>query len=353
MLSNARWLLALAAVIAVALARWDPGSAAAPTGSATSAKEGGPAVKRLYAPDSPLNTPIAPGVRADPASPSMIRLLALDRRRAGFAIQLKRWTTTVFFSGSDTPRRPFRLTAWWAPTRRMTGVPIPARARPDPSGDGHMTIIDPRTRCEYDFWQAKKGRRGWSASWGNTTKIDGPGTFPKGMSARGSGFALTAGVIWPQELAAGHIDHALIFSYSWPSGRGAVPPATETDGRSRRAGAIPEGARLQLDPSLDLDSLHLAGHERTIATALQKYGMYLADWGGPGITLYAVHPSSFASDAYQGLLPDREHTPLSRIPLSRFRVLDMPRPVPDRGLPKRIVPTGCAGFGAGRGFGLF
>ena len=87
---------------------------------------------------------------------------------------------------------------------------------------------------------------------------------------------------------------------------------------------------------------NLTAHERIIARALQEYGMYLADWGGPGITLYAVHPASFKGDAYAGLLPDQTYVRLDRIPVGRFRVLAMPKPTPDDKLPKEIVPTGCA-----------
>lgn len=338
-------IVAAGAIIAAALAvpqGQSPATSDIPGGTARTA---GPIPVPLYSPNGPLNTAIAPGARTDEASVEMIKLLERDVQRGGFFILLKRWTTTVFRAEASTPRRRVRLTARWSPARRIEGVPIPAGARPDPSGDGSMTIIDPATSCEYDFWQAAKRRRRWSASWANTLKIDGPGLFPKGLSARGSGFALPAGVIWPQELAAGRIDHALIFSYSYPSGEGAVPPATESDGRSRRPGAIPEGARLQLDPSLDLDSLDLKPHERVIAAALQKYGMYLADWGGPGVTLYAVHPSSFEVGAYDGLLPDKRHVQLRNIPVERFRVLEMPRPVPNDELPKEIVPSGCAEFG--------
>ncbi len=298
--------------------------------------------ERLYAPDGPFNVPIGAGARVDPQSASMVRLLARDRARGGFFLLRKRWTTTVFYADRTTPRRRVRLTAGWAPARRMSGVPLPRRARPDPSADGAMTVLDPSTSCEYDFWQARKHRGRWSASWANATKTTGPGVFPKGLSARGSGFALAAGVVQPRELAAGRIDHALIFSYSWPSRSGAVPPATETDGSSRRPAALPEGARLQLDPGLDLRSLHLSRYQRTIARALQEYGMYLADGGGPGITLYAVHPASFAGNPYAGLLPHGRYAGLGRIPVKRFRVLEMPAPVPDDRLPKRIVPTGCA-----------
>jgi hypothetical protein len=61
---------------------------------------------------------------------------------------------------------------------------------------------------------------------------------------------------------------------------GPVAPATGSDGWSTLAGAIPEGARVQLDPSLDLDSLGLTPWQKTIARALQEYGMLLVDTGG-------------------------------------------------------------------------
>ncbi|MBI4260387.1 MAG: hypothetical protein HY658_07460 [Actinobacteria bacterium] len=298
----------------------------------------------LYAPDGPFNTAIPLGVRLDGRSTAMVRTLIDDAARGGFFLLQKLWTTTVFEAGPGTPRKTVRLTAKWAPKRRIHGVPIPSEAVPDPSGDGSLAIIDPTTGCEYDFWQFEKRPRGYRASWGNALPLGSTGVFAKGLSARGSGFALPAGVIWPEELAAGRIEHALIFSYTWTSRQGAVPPATETDGWSSKVGAIPEGARVQLDPSLDLDRLPLSDHERTIARALQEYGMYLADTGGPGITLYAVNPLSFEDDAYAGLLPDTRYVSLDAIPVDRFRVLAMPEPVPASRLDVELVPTPCATF---------
>ena len=87
-------------------------------------------------------------------------------------------------------------------------------------------------------------------------------------------------------------------------------PATESDGRpeSMLVAAvgltrppnvlpIPEGARVQLDPALDLDSLSLTPWQKVIARALQRYGMYLADTAGT-TSLTAVNPQSFSSNPY-------------------------------------------------------
>jgi len=205
-----------------------------------------------------------------------------------------------------------------------------------------MTVLDPKRGCEYDFWEAQKENGQWSAAWGNALPSGGSGVYARAYSARGSGFANLAGLIWPQELRARKIRHALMFSYPHTSALGAVAPATETDGQNTRADALPEGARLQLDPSLDLSSLRLRPYERTIARALQRYGMYLGDTGG-SLALYAVHPQSYASDRYAGLFPAEAYPDLPSIPVDRFRVLDLGPVTPPRVLRARarLVRSHC------------
>lgn len=297
----------------------------------------------LYSGDSPFNVPIPADAKVHPDSRVMVRTIVDDAEKRGFFIAKERWTIPVYFADENTRRRSVKLTARWAPKSRILGVPIPRGTKPDPAADGHVSIIDLATGCEYDFWEFTKTARGYEAGWGNATLTTGSGVFPKGLSARGSGFALPAGMIWPDELERGLIDHALVFSYVLTSRRGAVPPATESDGSSRKTGAIPEGARVRLNPRLDLDSLGLKPWERTVAEALQTYGMYLGDDGG-GVQLQAVHPMSAKEDSYEGLLPDRTYVYLNHIPVNKLQVLDMPEPTPARKLQIRIVPTGCATF---------
>jgi hypothetical protein len=107
--------------------------------------------------------------------------------------------------------------------------------------------------------------------------------------------------------------------------------------------AIPEGARVRLDPTLNLDRLGLTPYERTIAEALQTYGMYLGDDGG-GLALQAINPLSSSGDPYSGLLPDRRYVSLNGIPVNRFQVLDFPEPTPASEMDIRIVPNACAEF---------
>jgi hypothetical protein len=275
----------------------------------------------LYAPDSPWNTRIPADATIDPRSRELVGSLREAADEEGFVLALRRWTVPVYFADAGTPREDVSLTAPWTEYRRLSGVPIPPGARPDPQDDGHLTVIDRERGCEYDLWQARQDPDGgWSASWGNAVRIGGSGAYQGGIAARGSGFASAAGLVWPEELSRGRIDHALVFSYPHPKDGGPVAPATASDGNSTRPDAIPEGARVQLDPALDLDRLGLSDETKIIARALQTYGMILGDNGG-ALSLYAAHPFGFSSDPWQSIWPSGSFADLSKIPAERFRVL--------------------------------
>jgi endonuclease YncB( thermonuclease family) len=296
----------------------------------------------LYSPESPFNQAIPADARVDSRSSLMVQSLVASAHKAGFYVSVRRWTVPVYFANASTPRHSVGLTASWRAANVMAGVPIPAAAQPDPAGDRHLAILDVATGCEYDLYEARLENGAWRADWGNSIRLDSDGVYPKAFSARGSGFALLAGMIRPKELAQGRINHALLFSFDYTSAAGAVWPATETDGLSTRAGAIPMGARLQLDPKLDLDTLDLTAFERTIARALQEYGMILGDSGG-GVSLYAFHPQAFTNNPYAGILSDDHYAPLDKLPLDRFRVLELGPITPKAHLNARAmpVPSGC------------
>jgi hypothetical protein len=292
----------------------------------------------------PFALPIPAGAKVDPNSDGYISALAETANSRGFILTFRRWSVPVYYATKSTPRHDVRLTAPWRTANVMLRVPIPARAAPDPSGDGHMTVLEYSKRCEFDFFRARKVSGRWYADWGNTLRTGRGGVYPHGLSTRGSGFSNLAGLIWPVELRAGEIKHALMFSYPYTSAVGAVAPATETDGQSTRDDALPEGARLQLDPSLDLRSLGLRPYERTIARALQRYGMYLGDTNSGGASVYAVSPQAYSSNPYSGLLPADTYPGLARIPIERFRVLRLGPTIPTSVLRSRarVVRTGCA-----------
>lgn len=221
----------------------------------------------------------------------MISPLVSAAQAKGFPIASSNWTVPVYYADASTPRYDVMLVADWNYGRILYDVPVPVGATPDPEGDGHMTVVDTSTSCEYDFWVAHKVDSGWRAYGAARLELDGSGVTTNG--ARAAHFGLLAGLIRPEEIEAGRIDHALVFSAPRVSKAGAVAPATGGTGSSTLSDAIPLGARLQLDPSLNLDALGLNAWQKTVARALQEYGMYLADTGG-AVGLFAEHAKTAA-----------------------------------------------------------
>ncbi len=298
----------------------------------------------LY-PTSPFNEKIPSNPEIDENSELMVQNLVSVKEENGFIIALKDFAIPIFYADENTPRYNINLTVSWAPAKVINNVPIPDFAEPDPGiDDKHMVIIDLSTGCEYDFWRARKDEDSgeWEAAWVNTLPIDGDGIFPEGLSARGSGFALPAGIIWPDELERGEINHALQLSLAdkFVKGGGPVPPATESDGISKEDGAIPEGALIQLDPDLDLDSITLEPYEKIIARALQIYGVYLVD-RSTEMEFQAVNPISVEGNPYEGLLPDVKWVDLPNIPVDKFRVLKLPAQIDND---TELVLNECSDF---------
>jgi len=294
----------------------------------------------LYSAGSPFNTPIGANPVVDAGSQTMIDQFT----DAGeFVIQVGQYSTAVYFADENTQRVDVEILCgpvWELGIENMLSIPIPEYATPSNDVDGaenppvgcgeesdqdnNMVVLDLDARCEYDFWQARGAGSSWAASWGNSMDLDDDGVHDTGMSIRGSGFSFLGGLIWPDELINGRIDHVLVASYPFTRSGGPVPPATDSDGVTDGDQAIPPGAVLQLDPDLDLSTLGLTSYETTIATAMQEYGLMIVDTGGgSGIGLYAIDPSSIDGDMYQGSIPDEDFVTLPNIPLDQFRVLEL------------------------------
>jgi hypothetical protein len=323
-----------------------------------------PPGNRLYSASSPFNESIPAGTMLAPESAAMVRSLEAGAALKGFVLTVGEWTVPTYVASPTTPRQTVTLRkappdwnespgyqgfppGWSASLStplpgQLQGVPIPSGAQPDPSLDAHMTILDPASGCEFDLYGAHRTTGGWQAVWANSTRIGGPGIYPAGMGPTAAGFAGDAGLIWPRELAAGRIEHALFFAYPFTKQGGPAWPATSSDGRSTNVGAIPEGTRVRLNPKLNLDSLSLAPYQRTIAEALQKYGMILGDTGG-AMGLFAVGRQSFTGREPYPMLPRGSFPDLSAIPINQFQVMASAPQTPKPDL--QLQETGCGSFG--------
>lgn len=272
---------------------------------------------RPFGASSAWNTRVPTSPVLDPAGPAMVGYLA-GGANPGIAA-LYEFGVPIWEADASTPRHAVDcVRAWGTCQLEQQRVPVPPEARPSSGSDAAMVVVDDAARTAYEFWEARRTATGWQAGWGGVVSLDGSGTPG---AAVGSGISRLAGVVRIREVQQGRIDHALVFSTNNACQSVRRYPASKTDGASARADCIPEGARVQLDPSLDVAALPgLSKGERMVAQALQTYGAYAIDNGGANMAFIFETPSGEA-DPYPGVGFGWDYFGMDRIPWSRLRVL--------------------------------
>lgn len=275
-----------------------------------------------FSPSSPWRSPIPGNAPSDPQSAEMIA--SVVPQRALYA-NLVEFGIPVFTAAADTPRYsvPCRVTDWGVCPFAGWSIPIPGDARPHSGSDGAMVVVDEAAQTIFEFWQARRGGEQWSASFGAVNALSGSGW---GGAATGSGASRLGGVIRVAEIANGDIPHALALQTNNACAGVFRPPALKTDGNSQRPNCIPEGARLQLDPSLDVESLGLAPGPLAVARAMQRYGGYIVDIGGAPLSvsfeLDVGAPPGQLGDVYRAAGFHGDYDAMAAVPWERLRVLE-------------------------------
>jgi hypothetical protein len=208
--------------------------------------------------------------------------------------------------------------------RVAESIPVPDPVWADPSDDSHMIIVDRETMIAYEFWNWRKEgdriyRAGMMGKWdllGQGWNYPGSDPYRARNGATASRAPYIGGLVRYEEVAAGLVAHALDMVVPTTRKGECVAPAVNTDGRNTGSGFIPEGARVQLDPALDLDSLGLSGPARVVARALQDYGAYVMDTASG----WAIKLQNLGADG-GAWRPLASQFDLTNIPIQRFRVL--------------------------------
>jgi hypothetical protein len=252
---------------------------------------------RFFSPTSFWNTPLAAAAPLDPSSPSLISDLTgyVSREQAsrtGPWIDATSNGVTIVTVPANQPAVPVRLNH--APDANLSSawsaVPLPASARPSP-GDNDLAVWQPSTDTMWEFFQLHHDATGWQAEWGGAMRnvsanpgVYAPGAWPATWTGDETYWGVTAaslpivgGAMTYDDLRAGQINHALALVYPNVRRRTFVSPAQRDDGSSTDPNSLPEGARLRLDPSLDLAALNLPPLTRMIARAAQRYGVVIRD----------------------------------------------------------------------------
>ena len=297
----------------------------------------------LFAPTSVFNAPLSPDAAIDPSSPQLVARLLEEvayeqQAHEGPWIETTSYSTPVYRVPANQPVVHVQLdnNRPWARTLRaaLRAVPIPPDARPAVGSDAHMTIWQPSTDRLWELWKASKGPDGWHALWGGALNgvSKSPGYYTSNSwrgarsfwGATATSLPVVGGVMTIAELERGSINHALAIDL--PSARAGVYawPARRTDGEDTSATAIPEGARLRIDPRLNIASLHLPPLAEEMALAAQRYGMIVRDQTHHAIGFYAEDPTTTGSNPYPALMG--YETPaevLAEFPWKYIQVLSM------------------------------
>jgi hypothetical protein len=302
--------------------RVTPSSAPAPSAAVVpSSTAGSLAIDsgRPFTSSSAWNTPIAARPVVDPRSSAMVSSVASSNRATA---NLYAYGDPVFSAVAGSPTATVDCTQNWG-TCDVEGrqVRIPADAQPTTGSDGRMIIVDLVDRTSCDYWQARKVSTGrWTTGWATCAPLDGDGRGPSG-GATGAGVNALTGVIRTFEMRSLQIPHALSVATNNSCANGFRYPATKTDGKSTRADCIPEGARLQLDPSINVDALPgITPGERAVAHALQTYGAINRDNCGSNICVSFEAPIG-ESDPYPAAGFTGDYYTMPHIPWTQLRVV--------------------------------
>lgn len=269
---------------------------------------------RFFSTSSIWNTTVG-GTTVDPQSTQFVSALGQTvASEGGAGINTTRYSVPVYTVRAHQRTVTIQLVHHRrdaALSRAWEAVPLPAHAMPSVGTDGELVVWQPSTDRLWEFWRlGHEGRAGgWSAWWGgamrhvsSSTGVYGSRSWPGGQSSWGAAatsLSLVGGLISLEDLKHGVINHAV--SMSVPNVRAGeyAAPARRTDGISAEPFALPEGAHLRLDPTLNLQALHLPRVTLMIAEAAQRYGIIINN-KAKAVTFQAQDPEPTGTEPYGG-----------------------------------------------------
>ena len=298
---------------------------------------------RLFARTSFWNKRLSASTALDLNSTALVQALVAEvqrERTAGIGpwIATGSGSTPLYKVGPSQRRVRVRLERQHlrggkALQRAFASVPMIPSAKPAGGPDKHMTVWQPSTDTLWEFFGARRHTDGWHARWGGAirrvsksrgyyTAAAWPGAT-RNWGATASSLPVIGGTMLLDELKTGHFDHALAINLPAPRAGVFAWPAQRTDGTGPPT-ALPEGARLRLDPALNLADLKLPRLTRMIAVATQRYGLVVRDQTHHAISLFGEDPSQRTGNPYRRYFLGR--TPLellANFPWDRLQVLEM------------------------------
>jgi hypothetical protein len=305
-----------------------------------------------YLPTSAWNTPVPATAPVHPSSTSMISAMQNVYCTGSGCIAPTDFysTPSVWIARNSTPLVTVQINYPNGCNSSRVQIPIPSGAVPSHSGDPEpvMTVLQADTGEEWDFFKVTPpgvtpvsyNNCAANSLWQTVVAAHhSPGWtgLGSGTSTRASGTLLGTGTIRPrdwQQPAGSTWDHALAFAYPGTNPN-HVYPAISSDGQcGSSTSCVPEGARFQLDPSVNCATWPSLASEfqRQMCRTLQRYGMIVVD-SGKGLvaenSVSAQSTSSSADGPHSGqiapwnLAPYAQYLPQDLV--AKLRVIDWSR----------------------------
>jgi hypothetical protein len=250
---------------------------------------------RPFEANSWWNTPIPANAPLNPAGAQILHYLSTAKSSGRGCLTLagaqnNRWGQPAYWAGPGDPQYDVQGLPATAPPE-MAHLRIPVGAEGADNSDGTMTVYDVSrgyvvlmTDARYD-----SGSDTWSASGATVTYLNSNGLSaatgrsdnPHNIGMHRGNNGATSYVRFDM-VKAGAVRNVLKIASGPELSTRWVFPMTRSDGGATdpSLGAPPEGLRMRLKPSLDLQTLGLRPQALVIAEALQKYGVYLGDSSG-------------------------------------------------------------------------
>ena len=273
---------------------------------------------RFFSPTSFWNEPLASDAPLATNSSALVgdldtQVAGLEASNQGPWINTRDWSVPIYTVAARQPTVRVRLVAAFAEhalQASWNAVPLPPAAQPALGKDAHLVVWQPSRDRLWEFWHLQHSASGWSAEWGGAMRhvstssgVYGPRSWPGAKpwwGASASSLSIAGGLITLEDLQRGSIDHALAISITNVRAGVYASPAQRDDGVSGDPLALPEGARLRLPASLDLDALHLPKLTLEIARAAQRYGLVVRDRSF-AIAFFAQDPIPTGTEPYAGV----------------------------------------------------
>jgi hypothetical protein len=190
------------------------------------------------------------------------------------------------------------------------GAPVEGGNSSD--GDRHVLVVDRASCTLYELYRAffkRDGGAHWNADSGTRWDLHSSARRPDSWtSSDAAGLPIFPGLVRYDEVAAGHLEHAIRVTFD--STRNAwVHPASHCAGDTSDPNAPAMGTRLRLKAGYGLGGL--SGGAKAIAEAMKHYGLIVADNGS----------NWYFSGSSDRRWDDENLDQLKRIPGSAFQVV--------------------------------